>query len=346
MAQQTQMSRVLERWPEFLTRFPNVQALAAAPLETVLEAWRGMGYYRRARHLHAAAIAIVERFNARVPERVEDLLTLPGIGRYTAGAIASMAYGHAAPIVDGNVARVLLRIRGTEAAATDRAVQSQLWDDARRLVEAAPNPGVFNEALMELGATVCVPAPATPKCDACPWRASCAARALGKQLRIPTPKAAARQRVLFATSLVVTRESDGAMLLQKRSDVGMWAGLWQPPTVESDEGEVPVENVAAAIGVSHRSFSLMGETVFHATHREVRFRVFVARVTPRSRLAMKASTSVLEWVSSKDVGRRAMSNAHRQVLAIASGVDVQVRPSKKVEVGGRRVRRATIARSG
>lgn len=345
MAQQTQMSRVLERWPEFLASFPTVQALAAAPLDAVLQAWRGMGYYRRARNLHAAAGEITKRFNGRVPERVEELLTLPGVGRYTAGAIASMAYGHAAPIVDGNVARVLLRVRGVEAAATDRTVQAQLWADARSLVEAASSPGVFNEALMELGATVCLPAPASPKCDLCPWRDGCEARALGKQASIPRPKAAARQRVLHATSLVVVRASDGAVLLQKRGDAGMWAGLWQPPTAESETGEVPVSSIVKTLGLSVRLPKPVAEFEFHATHREVRFRVFKASVPASSRALGKLTRTGLErgleWVSVADLGRRAMSNAHRRVIEFALATTAARKPAAKP-----RVRRATIARSG
>ncbi|MFG0315432.1 MAG: A/G-specific adenine glycosylase, partial [Phycisphaerales bacterium] len=157
MLQQTQVSRVIEKFGPFLERFPTVEALAAAPEDDVLAAWSGLGYYRRARLLHACAKAIVEHHDGVVPDSLDDLLELPGIGRYTAGAIASMVFGQRAPIVDGNVARVLLRVHNKPVPQTEKTTIDWAWQRAEELVGACDDPAVFNEAMMELGATVCVP---------------------------------------------------------------------------------------------------------------------------------------------------------------------------------------------
>ena len=158
MAQQTQVRRVAERFERLLRRFPTPAAMAAAPLADVLEEWQGLGYYRRARMLHAAAAAIVERHGGRVPRQLEALLDLPGVGPYTAGAVASIAFGARAPIVDGNVARVLLRVAGVELAADAPRAQRWCWERAEALVARAGSPAILNEGLMELGATICTPA--------------------------------------------------------------------------------------------------------------------------------------------------------------------------------------------
>jgi A/G-specific adenine glycosylase len=164
MLQQTQVSRVVERFANFMARFPTVRSLADAPEQEVLAAWQGLGYYRRARFLHRAAQAIRDMHGAEVPDNVAALAALPGVGRYTAGAIASIVFGQAAAIVDGNVLRVLSRLADHETRMGDPAAERWAWRESTRLVQVASAPGVTNEALMELGATVCTPA--APRCDA------------------------------------------------------------------------------------------------------------------------------------------------------------------------------------
>jgi len=172
MLQQTQVARVVEKFEPFVRRFPTVAALAAAREDEVLAMWQGLGYYRRARLLHAAAKAIVERHRGRVPVRDHAaLLALPGVGRYTAGAIGSIVAGERVPIVDGNVTRVFQRLAARKGSASDRAVVDWAWEEARRYVAGARDPAAANEGLMELGATVCTPA--APRCDACPVSAMC-----------------------------------------------------------------------------------------------------------------------------------------------------------------------------
>ena len=174
MLQQTQVATVLEYYPAFMARFPTVESLAAAPVDDVLKAWEGMGYYRRAHNLHRAAQIIVSEHGGVMPHDESSLLSLPGIGRYTAGAIRSIAFGQAAPILDGNVKRVLARLDDIDASIDSPAIEKRLWQRAAELVDPE-QPGAFNEALMDLGATVCLPR--NPTCLLCPWREPCLARA-------------------------------------------------------------------------------------------------------------------------------------------------------------------------
>ncbi len=275
MLQQTQVSRVIEKYSAFVERFPTVESLAAADEHDVLEMWSGLGYYRRARHLHAAAKQIVSEFGGRVPSDLESLRRLPGVGRYTAGSIASLVFAQPAPIVDGNVARVLLRLHGKDAASDDRDIQPWLWERAASLAEAADSPGTFNEGLMELGATVCTPAPSMPACAACPVRAGCAARRDGRQMDIPRPKAGAVRGDVFCAAVLVIR-TDGAVLLERRPEGGMWAGMWQAPTVERNDRAPTRAETAKVAGLPARSLIATGSFEFLATHRRMEFTVYRA----------------------------------------------------------------------
>ncbi len=325
MLQQTQVSRVLEKFGPFVARFPTVAALAAAPEDEVLAAWQGLGYYRRARLLHAAAKAVVERHGGVVPGDPEALLALPGVGRYTAGAIASIAFGARAPIVDGNVTRVFQRLAAREGSASDPAIAAWAWGEAGRFAAAAHAPGTSNEALMEFGATVCTPA--APRCHACPLRGMCGAAAAGKVDAIPAPKKrVARRELVLVTARVV--RGDGAVLLEQRPSGpkggGLWAGLWQPPAVESADGEAMGEVAAAellglgsgaggtsstraAVGLTR----LEGIVPFATTHRAVRFVVFTAAVRGRGDAL---ATNGRRWVTPEELPGYALSNAAKRVL--------------------------------
>lgn len=232
MLQQTQASRVADRFARFVERFPSFEALARASEDEVLAEWTGLGYYRRARSLHAAARAIVEHHAGEPPRSAADLRALPGVGRYTAGAIASVCFGERAPIVDANVARVLLRVEGRRLAVADPAAHSFAWDRAARLVEAATSPGAFNEGLMELGGLVCTPR--KPACPACPLRDACRARARGEQDEIPL-RGAKPEKPIVHHAAAVLRTAEGAFLVERRPAKGLWANLWQAPTLESAE---------------------------------------------------------------------------------------------------------------
>jgi A/G-specific adenine glycosylase len=227
MLQQTRVATVIPYFERFVARFPDCAALARAPLEDVLAHWSGLGYYRRARTLHEAARTIVERHRGRFPERREDVLALPGVGPYTAGAVLSIAYGQREPLVDGNVARVFARLFGIEGVPGARVFEDELWRRARELVPER-GAGEWNQALMELGALVCTPR--EPRCDACPVREHCVALASGRTGLLPTPKP--RPAVIEVELEILLVSADGRVLLERRPPAGRMAGLWQLPTRE------------------------------------------------------------------------------------------------------------------
>ena len=292
-----------ERFPEFMRLFPTPQAMARAGEAAVLRAWRGLGYYRRARSLHAAAVAIVERHRGRVPADASSLIELPGVGRYTAGAVASIAFGRAEPIVDGNVARVLSRLADRRASAVDREGQAWCWRRATEIVTAARAPGVTNEAIMELGATVCTPV--NPRCDACPLASLCRARAAGSQAIVPPPKPAVTRRRLVLHALVPLRR--GSVGLEARSD-GLWRGLLSPPMVELPE-RVTDRELARATGAC-RVGPMIAALDFQTTHRSIRFVV---------RVASFPSARGLRWVRVDRLDREAVSAAALRVIRAAHG---------------------------
>ncbi|MCC6320682.1 MAG: A/G-specific adenine glycosylase [Phycisphaerales bacterium] len=309
MLQQTQVSRVEERFPAFTRRFPTVEALAEADVDDVLAEWSGMGYYRRARNLHAAARMIAREKDGVFPRSAVGLRELPGIGRYTAGAIASIAFDLPEPIVDGNVARVLQRVHGRDAASDDRAAQAWLWERAGAIAGAGESAGAVNEAMMELGATVCVPPPASPRCDACPLRGVCVARQAGTQMSIPRPKSRPGKKALYCAAAVLTRE-DHAILVEQRPMGGMWGGLWQAPTIESSEAPPTAPRVAAALGLSASMLRPEASFEHQTTHRRVLFQVWRAA----GGLPPAYSPPRGIWMRTEQVERLALSNAQRRIL--------------------------------
>jgi len=233
MLQQTRVEAVVPYYDRFVARFPTVHALADAPIDDVLHAWSGLGYYRRARQLHAAAAVVVGEHAGTVPGDDEALRALPGIGRYTAGAIRSIAFGHAAPIVDGNVARVLSRLFALKGGPGDTAWEKRLWTLAAQLVPAS-DPSGFNQGLMELGATVCLPR--APRCEACPLAKFCKAHALGREEAFPPPKPRAKVERVERWALLTRRRSDGALLLRRLAEDERNAGQWELPLIEPRAG--------------------------------------------------------------------------------------------------------------
>jgi len=303
MLQQTQVSRVLEKFGAFMERFPTVESLAGAPEEDVLAAWSGLGYYRRARLLHAAAKAVMERHGGVFPRDAASLLALPGVGRYTAGAIGSIVFGQRVPILDGNVERVLLRIHGNDAPPKDTATQGWAWGEAARLVEAAASPGVLNEGLMELGATVCTPG--APRCPACPLKDVCVAFAQGRTAEIPRAKPRAKQTDWFVVCFVI--EDKDRVLVETRGETGLWAGMVQAPGVE---GEAPIGLADAAAVVGVVAGEEIDRFVHVTTHRRVSF-VVVRGVMTRATL-----TGSRRWVERGALEGMAVSNAHRRVFGM------------------------------
>ena len=215
MLQQTRVAAVLEHYARFIKRFPTVASLASAREQSVLAAWSGLGYYHRARRMHQAAKLIVRQRNGQFPFRFEEWLELPGVGRYTAAAIASIAFGEPVAVVDGNVERVLARVTGHALS------NGSAWEPAQALLDPA-RPGDFNQAMMELGATICTPR--APKCLACPVTAFC--RTQGEQ---PSSGKAVRKRRQLCCALI--ERNDAVLLVQRPPDVKLMAGMWELPTV-------------------------------------------------------------------------------------------------------------------
>ncbi len=301
MLQQTQVSRVIERYTAFIARFPTLRSLSEADIDDVTALWSGLGYYRRARNLHAAARHCVEHFGAKVPDTVETLLTLPGVGRYTAGAIASIAHCQPAPAVDGNIQRVLLRLHAVTDPPNSKQTQAWLWNRAEELVAAAKHPGEWTEALMELGATVCTPR--SPSCKACPFANRCEARAEGMQSAIPAPKPRKAPTILHHAA-ALTRNRDGHILLEQRPAHGMWAGLWQLPTLESDEKPPTPTQLRKAVGAAIST--LLSEFDFQTTHRTVRVRVHAVPAV--------AAPKRGRYFSSAELSTLGISNLTKRIL--------------------------------
>lgn len=238
MLQQTQVATVIPYFHRFLSRFPTLADLAAAEEQEVLRHWQGLGYYSRARNLRSAAQMIVHELGGRMPSEPNELLKLPGVGRYTAGAVASIAFGRRAPILDGNVQRVLCRLDAITCDPRERQAQQRLWHRAGEILPRR-RVGDFNSALMELGALVCTPR--NPQCLLCPVRAHCEAFAAGLQEKIPAPKAA-KPTPLVRRQTYCVRRADGQWLVEQRPSTGRWAGMWQFVTIAADD---PQDNGAA-----------------------------------------------------------------------------------------------------
>lgn len=298
LLQQTQVARVAERFPEFMRLFPTPRAMVDAGEAAVLRAWRGLGYYRRARSLHAAACAIVERHGGRVPSDPATLRSLPGVGRYTAGAVASIAFGRREPIVDGNVMRVLSRLADRRTPAADAEGQAWCWEGASRLVQAAADPAILNESLMELGATVCTPA--APRCPSCPLRACCRSRRAGSQSMVPPPKRPPDRRTLVLHALV--QLGPGGVALERRTQ-GLWRGLLCPPLVEAPR-KVSSRFLKKASGASRVGVAAT-EVPFQTTHRSIHFVVHPAAF---------ASDRGLRWIPASALTDEALPSAALRII--------------------------------
>lgn len=343
MLQQTQVSRVEPKFVAFLERFPTVAALARASEQDVLHAWAGLGYYRRARLLHAAAKRVMEEHGGVLPRDAATLRTLPGVGRYTAGAVASMACAQGEPIVDANVARVLVRVAGVELTHGTPTTLEWAWQEATPLAKRAHKLGAigaFNEGLMELGATICTPS--APKCERCPIARWCVARAQGRQNELPLPKP--RQERRHVTHVVViVRDRAGRVLMERRGDGSTWAGLWQFATVEvagSRVGAAAVRSVCAELGLELAGVNAAMCTPanwikpFERTlsHRHVRFVVYevvgavaVGATGAHGRLGAKAAREVLaalpthaaerRWVAASEVAQLPLTTPQAMIAA-------------------------------
>lgn len=233
MLQQTQVATVIPYFTRFMARFPTVSALAAADLDEVLHLWTGLGYYARARNLHRTAQIVAGEYRGKFPKTVDELAALPGIGRSTAGAIVAQAYGLRAVILDGNVKRVLARFHAVDGPKDSSDVLRRLWQhaDAHTPQERLPH---YTQAIMDLGATLC--ARSKPRCDDCPLAADCVARAQGNPQDYPGRKPARKSTPVRSTQMLLLRDPQGCVLLERRPPTGLWGGLWSLPQCDDDAG--------------------------------------------------------------------------------------------------------------
>ncbi|MDG3003408.1 A/G-specific adenine glycosylase [Paludisphaera mucosa] len=323
MLVQTTVAAVVPFFERFLDAFPDFASLAAANEDRVLKAWEGLGYYRRARQLHAAAKTIVVQHGGMMPDDADAVRALPGVGRYMAGAILSQAFDRPEPIVEANSRRVLARLLACTDDLTSRDAQGRLWNAAARLVPPR-QAGDFNQAMMELGALVC--SPRTPRCLICPLAAICEARRLGVQDQIPraTPKAAPLAVVEACAVVACGRR----LLLVRRGSPGLWSGFWEFPTIHLEGPDpagrsfgVPVgleEGVKRLAGVPITAVGLIRSLTYGVTRYRVRLDAFAAAPrSKKSRAKPKPGPGMSEaaWVEATQLGDLTLSAAGRRLAA-------------------------------
>ena len=313
MLQQTQVATVQPYYERFLRRFPTVEKLARARLDSVLKLWEGLGYYSRARHLHQAAKLIVTQHGGHVPRDKNELLGLPGIGAYTAGAIASIAFGQREPVVDGNVTRVLCRLFRLRENPKQAAVHREIWLLAQRLLPAS-RVGDFNEALMELGAEVCLPR--TPRCDECPLAGTCQARRHGEEATLPvrTP----RKRIPRHVIAVGVIYRNGRILIDRRKPEGLLGGLWEFPGGKKEPSETLEQalhrEVREELGIRiriQRSLIALDHAYSHFRIRLHAFECAYLSGTPQC-----LGCDAFKWVRPRDLRRYAFPAANGKIIEV------------------------------
>ena len=313
MLQQTQVATVKPYYRRWLKAFPSFRALAAARLDEVLKCWEGLGYYSRARNMHAAAKTVVDRFGGRLPRVADDLRTLPGIGPYTAGAIASIAFGADEPVLDGNVIRVLCRLFAVGKDPRAASTRKDLWSLAEALIPSG-QAGPFNEALMDLGATVCIPQ--GPHCRRCPLRPICRARRRGLQGSLPLRAVTNRTPHYNVAVGIVTKQ--GRVLIDRRPAKGLLGGLWEFPGGKIEAGETAADavrrEVREEVGIEVAPEANPLITVKHAySHFRITMQAFVCRhVSGRAR---PIRCDAVRWVPIEQLDQYAFPRANQKVLA-------------------------------
>lgn len=274
MLQQTRVEAVKPYYDRFMKQLPDIKALADAQEETLLKLWEGLGYYNRVRNLNKAARMIMEDYQGKMPDDYEELLKLPGIGGYTAGAIASIAYGRPVPAVDGNVLRVMSRLRCDDRDIMQQSVKKQVGEDLYGCIPY-DRPGDFNQALMELGAMVCLPN-GVPKCGECPWEEICMAHKSGTEMQFPV-KSGKKERVIEEKTVIIIRDENKAAL-RKRPSKGLLAGMYEFPGVEGHLTAEEVLDYLKKQGFSVLQIRPLSESKHVFTHKEWHMTGYTVRV--------------------------------------------------------------------
>ncbi len=309
MLQQTQVSTVIPYFEAFLGRFPSVHALANAPEDAVLTAWSGLGYYSRARNLHRGARFLVESRKGQFPTTREAILEVPGIGPYTAGAILSIAFDLPEPLVDGNVQRVFSRYYALRADPKSVPAQKIFWEKAREWISLAASPRITNQAIMELGATVCTKG--TPRCDVCPLKPGCLAFKRGWQAKLPVKTRRKKTVDLWWIAAVISR--NGRFLLEKNPSGQWWSDLWDFPhqdvgskTRWKEPGNVWLEQFSSTL--DWKGLDLLKHTVTH-------HRIHVAPFYAKLRNAALKKHSQRRWFSREEIRKIPLSSLAKKVLS-------------------------------
>jgi len=314
MLQQTRVETVIPYYERFLARFPTVKDLATADEDDVFAHWAGLGYYSRARNLQRAAQDVVRDHGGALPRTAEELRALPGIGPYTAGALASIAFDAPEAIVDGNVVRVLARVHGIRDDVARKPTMDAIWREAAELA-CGESPGDLNQALMELGALVCTPR--APRCLACPLMRICDARAQGDAEALPLKTRATKTTAIEAVCAWAQRR--GRVLVTKRPATGLMAGMWELAGGDLAPGEPPADGLRRALqqhtGLAVARPRLLGEVAHTFSHRVLRLHVF-AIDAPRGRVRLDGPQAH-RWVAPGELDSLAIGAATRKAIALA-----------------------------
>lgn len=318
MLQQTQIATVIPYYERWMAQMPTVEALAAADLDEVLKLWEGLGYYSRARHLHEAARTVVEAYGGRVPQSARELRNLKGIGPYTAGAIASIAYDEPVAVLDGNVMRILSRLIDLEADVTDTATRKALWRLAEALVPQM-RPGDYNQALMELGQRICTPA--APQCHHCPLAGHCLARRRGTQLERPVrPPSKNTPHYNVAAGVIWRGEGrykTGRFLIAQRPLNGLLGGLWEFPGGKQADGESLPETLRREIAEELAIEIDVGKPLVSVKHAYTHFRITLHAFHAQYLAGAPQHLGVADhaWVTLDDVDDYAFAVTDRKIIA-------------------------------
>ncbi len=312
MLQQTRVATVIPYFTRWLEQFPTLEALATAPLDQVLKAWEGLGYYARARNLHRAAQRVLADYGGNLPADRAQLLSLPGIGPYTAGAILSIAFGQDEPVLDGNVRRVLCRLFNVQEPPQRPTVQRHLWELARALLPPG-QAGAFNQAIMDLGATVCTPR--DPDCSRCPLADLCEAARLGLQTQRPVPTPRRQIPHYDVTAAVIWR--DGQVLITQRPEDSMLGGLWEFPGGKREPQESLQDCLMREIREELQMEIDVGDPLPPVKHAYSHFRITLYPFHCRIRSGRPKAIGCADWrwVSIDQLGRFAFAAADRRIIA-------------------------------
>ena len=304
MLQQTRIEAAIPYYARFMERLPTVEALASVPDEELMKLWEGLGYYSRARNLKKAAQEIVTKWGGQLPQEVEQLKSLPGIGDYTAGAIASIAYGKPAPAVDGNVLRVVLRLNSSREDALSTKTRARITKVLSQVYPSGQKAGLLTEGIMELGETVCLPQGAM-RCDICPVASLCLARERGEAALLPVRSEKKPRRVEERTVLLLRCGERYA--LQRRENSGLLAGLWEFPSREGALGPDELQEWLDELGVQPLAVDFCGEARHIFTHVEWHMRGY--------RVLCTQEAAALQWGTAREIRQSyAIPSAYRFYL--------------------------------